>query len=606
MMWSYHSPKELFFQFAMLIAIGFQSIYYINTNNIIFRFNYLDIFLTLRPVILFILFLSLEQYYTLPIKIDVLLFLIIFYWLVQISLTNNTSIEKAISYFKMFLWILLIVCTVESVYGLLQYWHIVPFQGRMVYKTVIVGTIGNTNGVAGFLAAGFPLLIGLYYLCKTKTQKVITSNGIILTLIILALTKSRGAWFALILGIVIYYFHIFKKTWNRIKIKYFRVIIICTIILLLILLLFFLYSMNKSSSLGRIFIWKVTTKMINDFPVFGIGYGNFPIRFLDYQSKFFENPGNILYLDHAANIKQAHNEYLQVFAETGIVGFVLFIIILVAFYKICLRLISFCENDRIKKTVRMLMVSTTIILVHSLFDCPLSVLPIYLIFFFNLSVVSALSKKINMSTNQTNKNLIIDTKIFYFKPQYRFIYVVLVIAFFFLSIWKSLSIVHEVKGYILWKKGMEYIQSENWEYGIQSYKKALQYLSHKGELHFHLGGAYVMNKQYTLALQEFAIARLTFNDKNIYLSEGMAFQGLKDYESAEKSYLKAISMQPNLLFPQFSLGSMYDESNQTQKAIPILKNIISSNPKIQNQNTKVIKKAATKLLDDIYNKSIIK
>jgi len=121
MMWSYHSPKELFFQFAMLIAMGFQLIHYINVDNVKFRFNYLDILLTLRPVIMFILFLSLEQYCTLPIKIDILLFLIIFYWLVQIFLTNNTSIEKAISYFKMFLWVLLIVCTEESVYWLLYY-----------------------------------------------------------------------------------------------------------------------------------------------------------------------------------------------------------------------------------------------------------------------------------------------------------------------------------------------------------------------------------------------------------------------------------------------------------------------------------------------------
>lgn len=601
MMWSYHSPKELFLQFAMLLAIGCHLIYYINADNIKFRFNYLDILLTLRPVILFILFLNLEQYYTLPINIYILLYLTIFYWLGQLSLTNNPSIEKAISYFKTFLWILLVVCTVESIYGLAQYWHIVPFQERMVYKTVIVGTIGNTNGVGGFFAAGLPLLLGLFYFCDTKTQRVSTSVGIMLCLAILILTRSRGAWLALIFGLASYFFPIFVKAWKRIKKMFFRAIVIVTIIVLLLLLLFFLYSINKPSSLGRIFIWKVTMQMINDFPIFGIGYGNFPITYLDYQSKFFENPENNIYLDHAANIKQAHNEYLQVLAETGIFGFVLFICILISFYRICYHLIL-SKNDTIKQIGRMLIASTTVILVHSLFDNPLHVLPIYLIFFFNLSVASALSKRISISTNQADKNIIPITKTFYFKSQYRFIYVVLVIAFFIIGIWKSSIIIQEVKGYILWKKGMEYTQSENWEYGIQYYKKALQYLHHKGELHFHLGGAYVMNKQYKLALPEFEKARLTFNDKNISLSEGMAFQGLKDYESAEKSFRKAISMQPNLLFPQFLLGSMYYESNQTQKAIPILQNIISSNPKIQNQNTKVIRKAARNLLDSMDDK----
>jgi O-antigen ligase len=533
---------------------------------------------------------------------NIVFFLIVFFWLLQISFINNTSIETNIIYLKKYLWILLIICILESVYGLAQYWQIVPFQERMVYKTVIIGTIGNTNSVGGFLAAGIPLFIGLHYLCKAKIQKIVVILGIMLTFYVLVLTKSRGAWFALIIGLAIYYWPISIIAWKRIKNIFFRIIIILLVIGMLFLILFSLYSINKSSILGRIFIWKVTMQIVNEHPIFGVGYGNFSVKYLDYQSKFFENPDNSIYLDHAANVKQAHNEYLHVLAETGFVGLVLFILILVTFYRICYCLIHFYKNSDIQKIGRILMASTTIILIHSFFDCPLHGLHICMIFIFNLASISAIAKKISITTGQAAKHLIIDIKTIHLKFRYKFIYIVLIIVLFLIGIWKSFRNIQEAKGYILWKNGMEYTLHENWENGIQHYRKALHYLPHKGELHFHLGGAYVMNKQYKLALPEFKKASLSFNDKNIYLTEGMAYQGLKDYESAERSYSKAISMQPNLLFPQFLLGSMYNESNQQEKAIPILKNILSSIPKIQNHDTKVIRIAAGNLLDSIKKK----
>jgi tetratricopeptide (TPR) repeat protein len=164
---------------------------------------------------------------------------------------------------------------------------------------------------------------------------------------------------------------------------------------------------------------------------------------------------------------------------------------------------------------------------------------------------------------------------------------------------KIIDIVNQIEGYKLWKMGQVQANRHSWNSSIKLYQKALQYISHEGELHFHLGGAYVMNQEYKKALPQFKASLENFHDKNIYLSCGMAYQQLNDYHSAEKNYQRVISMFPNLLFPRYLLGKMYYESGQVKKAENILESIIYINPRIYNKDTEAIKDAARELLKSI-------
>jgi O-antigen ligase len=73
---------------------------------------------------------------------------------------------------------------------------------------------------------------------------------------------------------------------------------------------------------GRTDIWNVGWRMVEAHPVRGIGSGNFPHASIHY----FLEPGALQYgeffIDHA---KVAHNMYLHVLAENGIVGLALFL-----------------------------------------------------------------------------------------------------------------------------------------------------------------------------------------------------------------------------------------------------------------------------------------
>jgi len=72
---------------------------------------------------------------------------------------------------------------------------------------------------------------------------------------------------------------------------------------------------------SRGILWETTRPLVNDFPLTGTGLGTYELAYRSYQP---ESLGTAVY-DHA------HNDYLQVLAETGWIGFVLWLAFFVIF-----------------------------------------------------------------------------------------------------------------------------------------------------------------------------------------------------------------------------------------------------------------------------------
>lgn len=76
---------------------------------------------------------------------------------------------------------------------------------------------------------------------------------------------------------------------------------------------------------GRTDIWKVGWRMVKGAPIQGIGAGNFTVVSIHYLLE----PGALLRDDFIVDTpKVAHNTYLEVLAELGIVGLTLFLIVI--------------------------------------------------------------------------------------------------------------------------------------------------------------------------------------------------------------------------------------------------------------------------------------
>jgi O-antigen ligase len=82
--------------------------------------------------------------------------------------------------------------------------------------------------------------------------------------------------------------------------------------------------LNADGGTGRTDIWKVGLRMVKAHPVRGVGSGNFKISSIHYVLQ----PGTIRYDYFIGHPKVAHNMYLHVLAELGIVGLLLFMSII--------------------------------------------------------------------------------------------------------------------------------------------------------------------------------------------------------------------------------------------------------------------------------------
>jgi Tfp pilus assembly protein PilF len=70
--------------------------------------------------------------------------------------------------------------------------------------------------------------------------------------------------------------------------------------------------------------------MLKDHPIVGAGLGNYKLDFLPYKAEFLASPQGAAYEFYIPRAAQAHNEYVQIAAETGIVGVSALLALLVA------------------------------------------------------------------------------------------------------------------------------------------------------------------------------------------------------------------------------------------------------------------------------------
>jgi len=172
-------------------------------NRLTFRFNLLDGVIIVRLLWMVPLKFLFDRYANLFENADILASLMLFYFLVQIMVSDRTEAEIA-RFLKQVFVVLAIVCSMEVIYGLMQYCGLDLFHpgGYPSYESKVVGTFGSANSMGCFLAVLTPILLYLFGIQKTKILKILSGLGIGITLIALVLTLSRGAWAALIGGLI--------------------------------------------------------------------------------------------------------------------------------------------------------------------------------------------------------------------------------------------------------------------------------------------------------------------------------------------------------------------------------------------------------------------
>lgn len=251
------------------------------------------------------------------------------------------------------------------------YFLIFPSQWR-IYSNLIFGSYvtGTQNGTLGYTAAlnghystnGTLVAFGAIcaMICFFNANERIEKNKFIMLMIIavssVLLTQKRAhILFFAITFLVIYFFWEYKR--NAINInRILKLIVFCLIVRFLIPVLYkfapalstvfdrFLTIGEDAQTLTRFTMWEYAIQLFSSNKIIGIGWGGYRYRFVS--------------LDMYEGAANAHNIYLQLLAETGIIGFSAFtLFVCINLYNVMSMLINRHKYQFNKKEQSMLLFS---------------------------------------------------------------------------------------------------------------------------------------------------------------------------------------------------------------------------------------------------------
>lgn len=132
------------------------------------------------------------------------------------------------------------------------------------------------------------------------------------------------------------------------------------------------------SNLERINRWKSAIKMFEERPVLGFGPGTYQFQYAPYQ----ELRDKTVISSNFGDAGNAHSEYLMYLSETGIFGFLTFLILSLYLVRMGFQLYRNAKNEATRYLALGILLSLTTLLVHSLFNSFLETdkigLPFYL------------------------------------------------------------------------------------------------------------------------------------------------------------------------------------------------------------------------------------
>jgi O-antigen ligase len=198
---------------------------------------------------------------------------------------------------------------------------------------------------------------------KSSYVKGVLSGVLGAMLVAVILTFSRGAWLALLFMSL--YIIIRSRGFRKmIPVLIVSVILICASgVYGLILLRINTTSGYDPAVAGRMVLWSSALNIIKDNLLTGVGMNNFRIVKYSYGTPLMFYPGKIM---------SAHNVYLEIFADFGILGIIAFLWIFCSLLTHLDRTIRTTHDPTVKAIVLGLSAAMIGYLIHGLVDCSIA------------------------------------------------------------------------------------------------------------------------------------------------------------------------------------------------------------------------------------------
>lgn len=271
---------------------------------------------------------------------------LIYFGVLGVLIVNTIESESDI---KVLLGALVLSASIASVYGLLQYYGKLPGPpGFVGGSSAMISTFGNPNYLAGFLAHLLVPAMVLSLVAQNRWARLALLIILMVMTAALVAADSIGAWLAALCATIFFFVGVLifrlgavlgaRRAWA---------IAIMFLLALTVWLQappgplnalvgraapregsgpiekvvqFFQDLWEKNSGIARSWNWWIAYEMLKAHPFVGVGLGDYKVEFLEYKARFKETPLGQQYNFYLPRAIQAHNDYVQLIAELGLIG----------------------------------------------------------------------------------------------------------------------------------------------------------------------------------------------------------------------------------------------------------------------------------------------
>lgn len=304
-------------------------------------------------------------------------FLLARIWFVVSLYLLTTKIFKSGKKMEQYVWLYLVAFIVVIFYSTYRHWGFGLFDKQAAHY--VVSPFYNDHTSYGAAVAIYLPFAAMFAFAKFYSQKFRSAALVVFAILIMALvlSYSRAAWVSLVAGVVV---------WGIIKLKIrFQPIFISAIVFVAFVFTFqtqiVMYLERNSeesssnlmehvssisnissdaSNLERINRWSSAIRMFKDKPVFGYGPGTYMFQYAPYQL----NRDRTIISTNAGDGGNAHSEYLGPLSESGVLGLVTFLIIIITVLYTGIHAYSRLKDSRLRSIVLAAIVGLVTYYVH--------------------------------------------------------------------------------------------------------------------------------------------------------------------------------------------------------------------------------------------------
>ncbi len=300
--------------------------------------------------------------------------------------------------------------------AILNFYGISPLQLQLsspFNRGAMVSTIGNVNYVSNFLASVLWVLVVALFVAKEKVWRILALVGVFSSLLVVLWSQTRSVYFGFAVGAILFAFWALQSKgmrwfWLKKKRSW------AGLLVALALAIFFWISppgvpeeqtpftraVDRTTAVAvgfeegtggwyqRILEWRIALDMFKDSPIVGTGFGAYKLLSTDYMIPITNSDPD--YYGYFEKPYEAHSDYLEMLAETGIIGTLLWVGMLI--YLVIAGVRRVLKSSRPIELAMLCGVLT--IMVHAITEFPFHMMPSLAVFAaFGMILMQDMPKK---------------------------------------------------------------------------------------------------------------------------------------------------------------------------------------------------------------------